>query len=120
MYRFANIFHHTGLIRIYNITIDEQCVSDFKVRWESADFDSACGKISYYVTLTGNRTLVNDESNKEDFNVTEKYMNFTGLNDREYIVTVQSISSEGYGEAVFQHVHTVNSSLAAPSSELKI
>ena len=92
-------------------------MSDFTVKWASADFDPACGNISYYVTLTGNS---NDESNKKDFNVTEKYMNFTGLNNREYIVTVQSISSEGNGERVIQHVHTVNSSSAPPSSELKI
>ena len=96
-------------------------MSDFAVQWASADFDPACGNISYDVTLTGKVPLLNDESNKENFNVTEKYMNFTGLNnEREYFVRVRSVSMEGYGDTVNHTVHTVNSSSARPSSELKI
>ena len=95
-------------------------MSDLTVKWASADFDPTCGSISYYVTITGNRSLVNNESNKEDFNVTEKSMNFTGLNGTDYVVKVWSVSSVGRGEPVSQHVHTVNSSSALPSSELKI
>ena len=91
-------------------------MSDFTVKWTSADFDPACGNISYYVTLTGS----SDESNKEDFIAIKKYMNFTGLNDTEYHIRVHSISSVEPGDAVTQRIRTVDSSSASPSSKLKI
>lgn len=114
--------HHfsSGLPQIHNVTVADQCVSDFTLNWTSTDFDPTCGNISYVVNLIEipSNNSSPDEPHKRKFNMTSKSMNFTGLNsDTEYIVTIQSILMERMGAAVNKCMHTVNVTSARPSSK---
>ena len=92
----------------------DQCVSDFMIKWNSADYDPTCGELSYTVNVTD----MPPESYSNNTNVTNKTISFTNLNSNTaYIVTVQAISMGRGGNIVTKYVHTVNSTSAQPSSK---
>lgn len=111
-----------GLPQIDSVTVVDQCVSDFTLNWTSADYNRACGSISYAVDLIETSSSNNSspaESDKRNFSVNSNYMNFTRLNSNTvYMVRVKSILMGKIGEFVDKRVHTVNISSAHPSSKL--